>query len=397
MIPTGIISAAPLSWLRPVSEAVGELVGRRQSPVGPNAAVPRRPAAATPPNPFAPIGDYVYRYEVLERLVPIAVCLLLAGAALVSSLPVVGQVTAAPQPTHSPAAIGAAPIAPYGEGDGLAAADTTSLYLGDGSITNTMQNPGLGTDARSLLFTYVVQPGDTLTRIAQRFGLVTSTVYWVNRSSIANPAALSPGLNLLIPPIDGLMVTVGSKDTLASLATKYQVSAQDIIDTNNLPSETVTKGQVLLIPGASGGPVPKSKTPTTTRTGGWPWPVAPPNYVSQYFWSGHHALDIAAPMYTPVYAAVSGTVVISGWRSWSGGGNVIWVQVNSKLYVTYNHLSRWYVNPGQHVTAGQRIGAVGQSGNATGPHLHFEVWLGYPWALGTVADAVNPCIYLAGC
>jgi murein DD-endopeptidase MepM/ murein hydrolase activator NlpD len=69
----------------------------------------------------------------------------------------------------------------------------------------------------------------------------------------------------------------------------------------------------------------------------------------------------------------------------------------TRLYTTYNHLSRWYVRPGQKVSAGQKIGLVGQSGEATGPHLHFEVWLGYPWGLGTVTDAVNPCLYLAGC
>jgi murein DD-endopeptidase MepM/ murein hydrolase activator NlpD len=393
VLSSGSAAGGPRSWLRPIVDAFGEIVGRR-GPDGRPASRAARPAV--PPNPFAPLEDYVYRYEVLERLVPIAVCVLLAAAAIVSSLPVVDQLTGAPKATSAVAGAGSAPGAQYGAGDGLAAAtDSTTIYLGDGSITNTMQNPGVGTDARSMLFSYVVQPGDTLTKIAGKFGLVTATVYWANRSRIPNPNSISPGTTLVIPPVDGLMVTVGRKDTLASLAAKYEVSQQAIIDTNNLPDAQVTTGQVLLIPGASGGPVPRSGT--TTVRGGWPWPVGEPNYVSQYFWSGHHALDIAAAMSTPVYAAVSGTVVLSGWRSQAGGGNVIWVMVNSKLYVTYNHLSRWYVRAGQRVVAGQKIGLVGMSGNATGPHLHFEVWLGYPWALGTVADAVNPCIYLAGC
>jgi len=81
-----------------------------------------------------------------------------------------------------------------------------------------------------------------------------------------------------------------------------------------------------------------------------------------------------------VVAAVSGTVVYAGWRSYSGGGNVIWVMNGTKLYTTYNHLSWWGVRVGQHVSAGQVIGRIGESGEATGPHLHFEVWLGYPWA-----------------
>jgi murein DD-endopeptidase MepM/ murein hydrolase activator NlpD len=392
VLHSGSEAGGPRTWLRPIVDAVGELIGRR----GPDKrAAARKAGPAVPPNPFAPIGDYVYRYEVLERLVPIAVCIMLAAAAIVSSLPVVDQLTGAPQATAAVAGAGSAPEAIYGAGDGLAAAtDSTIVYLGDGSITNTMQNPGVGTDARSMLFTYVVQSGDTLTKIAQKFGLVTATVYWANRSKIPNPNAISPGTTLVIPPMDGLMIVTTARDTLASLATKYQVSAQAIVDANNLPTEKLTAGQVLLIPGASGGPVPRSGT-TTVR--GWIWPVAEPNYVSQYFWSGHHALDIAASTGTPVYAAVSGTVVLAGWRSQSGGGNVIWVMVNSKLYVTYNHLSRWYVRAGQRVVAGQKIGAVGMSGNATGPHLHFETWLGYPWALGSVANAVNPCIYLAGC
>ena len=80
-----------------------------------------------------------------------------------------------------------------------------------------------------------------------------------------------------------------------------------------------------------------------------------------------------------------------------GGGNVIWVMNGTKLYTTYNHLSAWSVRAGQKVKTGQVIGRVGATGEATGPHLHFEVWLGYPWGLGSVSNAVNPCAYLAGC
>ena len=96
-------------------------------------------------------------------------------------------------------------------------------------------------------------------------------------------------------------------------------------------------------------------------------------------------------------AAASGVVVFAGWRSYTGGGNVIWISDGSGLYTTYNHLSAWSVHAGQSVAAGERIGSIGTSGIATGPHLHFEVWTGYPWALGNVSDAVNPCIYLAAC
>jgi murein DD-endopeptidase MepM/ murein hydrolase activator NlpD len=131
--------------------------------------------------------------------------------------------------------------------------------------------------------------------------------------------------------------------------------------------------------------------------GSWLWPVLGSSYISQYFWSGHHAIDIAAPYGAPVVAAVSGTVIFADWRSYTGGGNVIWVEENGKLYTTYNHLSKWFVHAGQKISAGQRIGSIGTSGEATGPHLHFEVWTGYPLALGSVVDAVNPCNYLAGC
>lgn len=344
-------------------------------------------------------------YDGVERLVPVCVCALLVLAALVSSMPSAAPVTAAARPTGTvrPAALAAAsdiPAALYGVGDGPLAPDTSDLYLGDGSIPNTLQNPGVGLDAKSQLQTYTVAAGDTLNLIAARFQLAATTIYWANKSKLPDPSSIRVGQQLLIPPMDGLIVTVGAKDTLASLAAKYKVQTQDIIDANNLPDTNVVLGQTLIIPGASGGPMPQPKGGGGgggSGSGGWRWPVDGYNYISQFFWSGHHAIDIAAAQGTPVVAAVSGTVVKAGWNGYTGGGNVIWVEDGPKLYTTYNHLSWWGVRVGQRISAGQMIGRVGETGEATGPHLHFEVWLGYPWGLGTVSDAVNPCLYLAGC
>jgi murein DD-endopeptidase MepM/ murein hydrolase activator NlpD len=342
----------------------------------------RDPSGAANADPLAGLRDAAARLAsrgVLDRLVPIGICALLVMAALVSSLPDASAASAGAQ-ASSQRDLGAAPLVGYGEGDGPLASDVSDIYLGDGSIPNTLQNPGVGMDAKTLLRTYTVVAGDTLGKIAGRFGLATATIYWANKAQLPDPSSLRIGQQLLIPPMDGLLVTV---------------AAQDIIDANNLPEPALTIGQTLILPGVSGGPVPVSKGSSGRR--GWYWPVAGSSYISQYFWSGHHAIDIAASYGTPVVAATSGTVVAAGWRSVEGGGNVIWIMHGSKLYSTYNHLSAWSVRAGQKVTAGQRIGKIGTSGVATGPHLHFEVWLGYPWALGNNSDAVNPCIYLAGC
>jgi murein DD-endopeptidase MepM/ murein hydrolase activator NlpD len=200
--------------------------------------------------------------------------------------------------------------------------------------------------------------------------------------------------------MDGLIVTVGGGDTLASLAAKWKIPVQDIIDANNLPEPTVVLGEVLILPGVSGGPMPvaRSGSSGSTVSGRWVWPLSGSSYyVSQYFWSGHRAIDIATAYGTDVVAAASGTVVFAGNRGYLGGGYVVWIEHGAKLYSTYNHLSVWLVRAGQKVRAGQVVGRVGLTGETTGPHLHFEVWLTYPWANGTSSTAVNPCNYLAGC
>jgi murein DD-endopeptidase MepM/ murein hydrolase activator NlpD len=101
------------------------------------------------------------------------------------------------------------------------------------------------------------------------------------------------------------------------------------------------------------------------------WPVKN-GTITQYFHTGHLALDIAAPAGTTVHAGDAGVVTWAGWRN-NGGGNVIEIDHGNGIVTVYNHLSSIGVTVGQTVARDEGIGAVGCTGNCTGPHVHFEV------------------------
>lgn len=89
---------------------------------------------------------------------------------------------------------------------------------------------------------------------------------------------------------------------------------------------------------------------------------------------GHRGIDIPAPGGTPILAAHSGTVLISGWNN--SFGNQVLIDDGAGLSTRYAHMTTTAVSPGQPVTAGQVIGYVGSTGDSTGNHLHFEVSVG---------------------
>lgn len=86
----------------------------------------------------------------------------------------------------------------------------------------------------------------------------------------------------------------------------------------------------------------------------------------------HRGLDICAPTGTPVRASRAGTVLYSG-NKLSGFGNVVIIEHGGGLATVYGHNRRNLVKSGQRVSQGQEIAEVGQTGNATTPHCHFEV------------------------
>lgn len=87
-------------------------------------------------------------------------------------------------------------------------------------------------------------------------------------------------------------------------------------------------------------------------------------------WRQHNGTDYGAPQGTPVRAVADGVVEFAGWQN--GYGNVIQLQHGNDRETVYAHLSRIDVRRGQHVDQGTHLGAVGSTGWATGPHLHFE-------------------------
>ncbi len=85
----------------------------------------------------------------------------------------------------------------------------------------------------------------------------------------------------------------------------------------------------------------------------------------------HTGIDIGAGYGAPVHAAATGVVVTAGVIS--GYGNAVVIDHGDGIATLYGHLSRFAVRTGQRVDVGQTVGAVGNTGNSTGPHLHFEV------------------------
>jgi murein DD-endopeptidase MepM/ murein hydrolase activator NlpD len=112
--------------------------------------------------------------------------------------------------------------------------------------------------------------------------------------------------------------------------------------------------------------------PVKQGSGGLVWPVSGPVTSGfGYRWGRLHAgVDIAVPVGTAVHAAQSGRVAIAGWVG--GYGNYVCIQHAGALSTCYGHNSSIGVSVGQSVTQGQVIAASGNTGNSTGPHVHFE-------------------------
>ncbi|QKT11372.1 M23 family metallopeptidase [Rhodococcus sp. W8901] len=169
-------------------------------------------------------------------------------------------------------------------------------------------------------------------------GLTTALVIGSASTASAQPA---------LPPLPGSADVARFLNDAASTLNNVAGALQsfDLGSSSGLPFGSL---------GGLGGVVKPASGPITTRFGG-----------------GHLGIDIAANMGAPIYAVADGTVINAGPASGFG----LWVRVrhNDGTITTYGHNDANLVSVGQRVSAGQRIANVGNRGNSTGPHLHFEV------------------------
>ena len=126
-------------------------------------------------------------------------------------------------------------------------------FLEDGTLLKPVAVNTAVADGRDLMRIYKVRSGDTLTGIAAKFHISMMTLWWAN--NLKSKDALHLGQKIKIPPVNGLVIEVLATDTLASLAARYKVSAQDIVTTNGLEDQNLVVGQILVLPGANGQPI----------------------------------------------------------------------------------------------------------------------------------------------
>ncbi|MCA9354117.1 MAG: M23 family metallopeptidase [Candidatus Kaiserbacteria bacterium] len=227
---------------------------------------------------------------------------------------------------------------------------------------------------------YTVREGDSLSQIAEMFGVTTNTIMWAN--DISKASSIQPGDTLVILPIVGVRHVVKSGDTIGSIAKKYEGDVDEILSYNQLASaEELSVGDTLIIPGGAmhAAPVRASAASPVRVSGGgsassagFSHPV--PGAVKTQGIHGYNAVDLAAGYGTPIRAAAAGEVIVSKSSGWNGGyGQYVVIRHANGAQTLYAHMMRNDVGVGAWVSQGEVIGGMGSTGKSTGTHLHFEV------------------------
>lgn len=285
---------------------------------------------------------------------------------------------------------------PIFEGDNANALQVSSLTSAESiALEADVFQTSISLKPRDKILDYTVEKGDTLSTIAEKFGISTETIRWANNLINDN---ITVGDSLRILPVTGIAHKVAKGESVYTIAKKLDSDPQKIVDFPfndfaNPETFSLVEGQILIVPdGVKPAEQPTFRRqvyiasgPVTISGLGFTWPVR--GIVSQFATWYHMALDIAAAFGAPVVASQNGVVSSVNVGTWDGGyGTSVYVR-NGDVETHYAHLGGVNVSVGQSVSAGSTVlGWIGMTGRTTGPHVHFEVLKG--------DVLVNPLPYL---
>lgn len=257
---------------------------------------------------------------------------------------------------------------------------------------------------------YRVDQGDSVFEIAAHFNIKPETILWANYDLLKdNPDLISIGMELNIPPVDGVLYQWQSGDSLEEITGRFEADPQSILNWPgnhlDLTNPKIEAGALIMLPGGhrefrqwliptiprGAAGVSKAVYGEGACTGSYDgavgsgafiWPADNHSLSGNDYWSGHLGIDVAIGEGGRIYATDGGVVVFAGWST-GGYGNTVIIDHGNGYQTLYAHLSKVSTSCGRSVSQGAVIGYAGSTGNSTGPHLHFEVrYLGgfiNPW------------------
>lgn len=298
--------------------------------------------------------------------------------------------------------------------------DSAPLPLFD-TVPLSVQTKQTEPDAGAISI-YKVQKGDSISEIADKFGVSVNTILWAN--NIKKTESIRVGDTLVILPVTGVQYTVKKGDTLKAIAKKMKADADEIASYNGLPeSGGLVAGTKIIIPDGElvTAPVVKEKvvavapkiqasvqkeiapevttlattvsdgsdsdsgqatpdgeqvtsSPSTTTSPDFIRPIAEGVGRKSQGLHGFNGVDIAAPIGTSIRATQKGVVIVSRDSGYNGGyGKYVVIQHENGVQTLYAHMTKAIAAVGASVTQGETIGLVGSTGHSTGPHVHYEV------------------------
>lgn len=267
---------------------------------------------------------------------------------------------------------------PLDESSKSDASESVSLAEEDNNLVAVNQLPTIESPVpaeerqKPPILVHKVRAGETLWDIARSYGITVDSI--LSSNNIPNSNRIQVGQELQILTVKGVLHPVAYGESLWEIAERYKVPMEEIIKANNIvDASRIQPNDKLVIPGATQLLIKDVLVINGQLQKAFDWPARA--RISSPFgprWGGmHNGIDIAIVTGTPVKAAADGKVIYSGVNG--GYGIMVIIDHGNGVETRYAHHSRNVVKVGDFVHRGQVIAYSGNTGNSTGPHLHFEI------------------------